>query len=368
VQTADVVIVGAGVIGASIAHALARASASRIVLVERGTPGCESSNAAAGLLPVASSRALGGALFTLRRASAAMFPELVAALEGETGIALGYRRDGLIAVAHSDSQAAELEQLVRHRRSSQGFRCELLTPADVRRLEPATNPGVVAGALFPDDAAINNEALVRALVVAAQRRGVEVRTGTAVRAVVPARDGAAIELEGERIDAPVVVVAAGAWSAALLAGAGIKVPVRPARGEMLAVCPSSWRLRHVLAAGDTYLVPRGDEILIGSTTAFAGFDARVSREGVARLRQLAALLVPTLNDTPVVRSWAGLRPCSTLRRPIIARLPEAAHVILATGHHRSGILLAPITATLVSEMVLGRSPSVPLAPFGYRKH
>jgi glycine oxidase len=368
VKTADVAIIGAGVIGACTAETLARASRLRIVLLERGTPGCEASNAAAGVLAVASGQARRGVLLELRRLSAAMFPALVDRLEQESGMDLGYRRDGLISLAFSEAEATALQALVLHRRE-QGLRCELLSPPDAIRIEPVVNPVLHAAALFPDDRAIHSEHFVRALIGAAGRRGVELRERTNVRSVVPSQRAVKLELDDGRIEAGVVIVAAGAWSRQLLASSGIKVPVRPARGEMLAVRPAAWRLRHTLVAGDGYLVPRnGGEVLIGSTTVFDGFDKHVTAAGLATLRARAAAMVPRIREAAELRSWAGLRPCSTIRRPIIAPLPGSENVILATGHHRNGILLAPITAQLVAELVTGATPTVFMRPFSYRKH
>ncbi len=368
VHPVDVVIVGAGVIGSNIAYTLSRCSRLRIVLIDRGTPGCEASSAAAGVLAVASSRARRGVLLELRRRSAALYPDLVAALEDETGIGLGYRRAGLLSLACAEAEAEELRDLVCHR-TAQGLRCEALDRAAVASFEPAVSPAVHGGVFFPDDASIDNVRLVAALVAAARQRGVELRSQTAVRAI--AAEGATVQVrcDDEVFEAPVVVVAAGAWSAELLAGCGLKVPIRPARGEMLAVRPAGWTLRHIVSAGHGYLVPReGGEVLIGSTTAFDGLDKRVTSAGVAMLLAAAARVVPAVGDAAVLRTWAGLRPCSTIRRPIIARLPGCERVILAAGHHRNGILLAPITATLVAEMITGGSPSMPLRPFGYRRH
>ncbi len=367
-RSADVAIVGAGVIGACIAETLSRSTQLRIVLLERGTPGCEASNAAAGVLAVASGQARQGVLLELRRLSAGMFPDLVGCLQEDTGIDVGYRCDGLISLAFSEADATALDELVRHR-AGQGLRCEMLAPTDLLRLEPAVNPEVYAAALFPDDRAINNELFVRALIVAAQRRGVELREQTIVRSMVCSGGAVRLELHEDALEAAVVIVAAGAWSGQVLAPCGVKVPVRPARGEMMAVRPVTWRVQHTLAAGEGYLVPRtGGEVLIGSTTAFDGFDKRVTADGLATLRARAAMVVPRIGEAAELRSWAGLRPCSTIRRPIIARLPGMENVILATGHHRNGILLAPITAQLVAELVTGAVPSAPMRPFSYRKH
>ncbi len=364
----DVVIVGAGVIGSAIAYALSRTTALSVVVVERGTPGCDASNAAAGVLAVASGQARRGMLFELRRASAAMFPDWVAALEDETGAALGYERSGLLGLALSDSQASDLQELVGHR-IAQGLRCELLDRAAVLSTEPAVTPQVQVAALFLDDCCIDNVQFVRALVAASRRRGVQFLLGTAVRSLAGTQRGVSVTLDDNHLAAGVAVVAAGAWSGDLLASCGIKAPLRPARGEMLAVKPTTWGLNHTLSAGDAYLVPRkGGEVLIGSTTAFVGYDKQVTATGVAGLLAGAEHIAPGIRGLPVVRSWAGLRPCSTIRRPIIARLPRLDNVILATGHHRNGIVLAPITAKLVAEMITGAAPSVPLRPLSYRRH
>ena len=291
-RTADIAIVGAGVIGACIAETLSRSSGLRIVLLERGTPGCEASNAAAGVLAAGSGQARRGVLLELRRRSAAMFPDLVARLQEETGIELGYRRDGLISLALSEVEVVALYDLVGHR-TTQGLRCEMLARADLLRLEPAVSPAVHAAALFPDDRAIHNERFVHALIVAARRRGVELRAQTLVRSIVRSGSAVTLECDDGMLEAARVIVAAGAWSAQLLAACGLKVPVRPARGEMMAIRPATWHLQHTLACGDGYLVPRaGGEVLIGSTTAFDGFDKQVTADGLATLRARAATMVP----------------------------------------------------------------------------
>jgi glycine oxidase len=364
----DVMIVGAGVIGSAIAYALSRSTDLKIVVVERGAPGCEASNAAAGVLAVASAPARNGVMFELRCASARMFPDWVAALEDETGAALGHQRAGLLSLALSESRASELQELVWHR-TAQGLRCELLDRTAVLSAEPAVNPQVCGAALFMDDCCIDNARFVRALVAASQRRGVQFLLGTSVRSLYSTQRAVKVVLEHDHVEAGVVVVAAGAWSGELLASCGIKAPLRPARGEMLAVKPTTWCLDHMLSAGDGYLVPRKDgEVLMGSTMAFVGYDKQVTAAGIVGLLAHAEHMVPGIAGLPVVRSWAGLRPCSTIRRPIVAWLPRMDNVILASGHHRNGILLAPITAKLVAEMITGAVPSMPLRPLSYRRH
>jgi glycine oxidase len=367
-RSPDVVIVGAGVIGAAIAYVLSCSTRLRVLLIERGTPGCEASSAAAGLLAFGSGRARGGALFDLRRASARMFPELVSALQMETGIDVGYRQSGIIALAFSGPEGTALRELVRHR-ETQGLRCVMLEPTEVRSLEPAVNPAIHVGAFFYDDAAIDGARLVAALVQASAGRGVRVWSHCAVHAITSNGAAVTVRLEDRCIEAGIAVVAAGAWSGEVVAGCGKKIPLRPARGEMAALRAEGWQIHHPLTTGDKYLVPGwSDEVRIGSTMAFVGYNKEVTTDGIATLRSAAGGIVPQARNAALIRAWAGLRPCSTIRRPIIGRLPKMDNVILACGHHRSGILLAPITARMVTEMIAGGPAPVPLHPFSYRRH
>jgi len=362
----DIAIVGGGVIGCAIAYALAHAGAGRILVIDRGAPGAEASNAAAGLLVVAGSRAPRGVLFELRRASATMFPALVDALRTESGIDVEYRDAGLLELAFTDAEVDELTGLVARRRE-QGFVVEQLDARAVRELEPSVSPAVCAGALFAEDRAVNSERLVQALHRAAQARGVECRFGTGLTAVETVRGRlTAISAGAERFTPGWLIIAAGAWSPEVGELLRVKVPVRPDKGEMAAVRPAL-PLGRPVVWNEGYLVPRNDgEVLIGSTSARGATDKSVNAESLALLLGRAARMVPSLAGAIPVRTWAGLRPCSTIRRPIIGLVRGYANVILATGHHRSGILLAPITGKLVAELVVHGQTSIPLHPFGYR--
>jgi glycine oxidase len=362
----DVAIIGGGVIGCAIAYELARAQAGRIVVIERSRPGAEASGAAAGLLAVASSRAPRGVVFELRKASADLFPELSRTLREESGVDVEYSTWGTLDVAFG---SAEVDRLERHvaRRREQGFAAELLSGDEAIEREPALHRDVQAAALFPGDRAINGGRLVEALRVAAERRGVEFRTGTPVTAMesVPGKM-LSVEAGGERFSPARLVIAAGAWSADVGAFLRVKIPVRPDRGEMLAVRGVT-RLHQAVLWDDAYLVPRaGGEILIGGTSARGEWEKTVSAGSLALLVRRAARMIPQLGKAAVVRSWAGLRPLSALRRPIIGPLRGYSNVLLATGHHRSGILLAPITGKLVAELIVSGATSIPIHPFCYR--
>jgi glycine oxidase len=366
VNSPDFAVIGGGIIGCAIARSLAVQGAQRIVVLERGQPGAEASAAAAGVLAFASSRAPRGVLFDLKRASAALFPVLAAELREETGVDVEYSTAGLLDLAFTSRDAEQLDRLAARRRE-QGFNVELLDGDAVRGRHPDVNPAVRRGAWFADDNSVNNVRLVEALRAAAQARGVDVRAGAAVTRIETDGDRVTgIDAGGQRLTPGHVIVAAGAWAAEVGALFGVRIPVRTDRGEMVAVRPKtplgltvSWR--------DGYLVPRADgEVLIGSTSLRGATEKVVTASSVATLLGRAVRMVPGLADATLIRSWAGLRPLSTLRRPIIGSLRGFTNVTLACGHHRSGILLAPITGQLVAELLLRGAPSIPLHPFCYR--
>ena len=362
----DFAIIGGGVIGCAIARQLALNGAGRVLVLERGQLGGEASGAAAGVLAVASSRAPRGALFELKRASAALFPSLAAELREETGIDVEYSTAGLLDLAFTSRDAEQVDHLVARRRE-QGFAVELLDAESVRARHPDVNPAVRRGAWFADDRSINNTRLVEALQASARARGVEFRTDSAVTRIDAAKARvAAVEVGGERLTPGHLVVAAGAWSAEVGALFGVRIPVLTDRGEMLAVRPRA-PLALTLSWRDGYLVPRaGGEVLIGSTSERGATDKFVTASAAATLLGRAVRMVPALSDATLVRSWAGLRPLSTLRRPIIGPLRGFSNVTIACGHHRSGILLAPITGQLVAELLLRDATSLPIQPFCYR--
>jgi glycine oxidase len=362
----DVAIIGGGVIGCAIAYELARARAGKVVVIERARPGAEASGAAAGLLAVAASRAPRGVVFELRRTSAAMFPELSAALREESGIDVEYAPWGTLDVAFGAADAERLELHVQRRRE-QGFPAELLSGDEALAREPTLHRDVHAAALFPGDRAVNGARLVDALRTAAERRGVEFRSGAPLTAVETAGGKVlAIEAGGRQLAPGWLVVAAGAWSGEVGGFLRVKIPIRPDRGEMIALRAAT-PVRQVVLWNDAYLVPRANgEVFVGGTSARNEWQKKVGAGSVALLIRHAARMAPELTNATLLRGWAGLRPLCALRRPIIGPLRGYSNVLVATGHHRAGILLAPITGKLVAELIAGVAPSVPIHPFCYR--
>lgn len=359
--TTDVVVIGGGVIGCAIAYNLAGRGV-RTLLVEKNQPGQEASAAAAGILAVASGRSQRGPVYQLKRAGQAMYPALVRELEEQTGVDLEYQTVGLLELIRTDADEKKYVRLTELRKE-QGYPVAWLSSSEVRRLEPTVTTDVRAAVHFSGDHHLHNGKLAAAWAEAAALRGVVVCTGTTVNeARIVNGQVTAVRIGDEWMSVGTVVIAAGSWSRQVGEVFGVTIPVEPAKGQMIAVRMP--QLRHVIAWDDHYLVPRKNgEVVIGSTVEFIGHNKDVTLEVVQRLIQRSAALVPGIGAAPLSRFWAGLRPYSPTRRPILCRAPGLNNVVLATGHHRNGIVLAPITGELIGELITTGQTSLSLEPF-----
>jgi glycine oxidase len=358
----DVLVIGGGVIGCAIAHAVAGSGRS-VLLVDRGDLGGEASSAAAGVLAVASGGEADGPGLALRRASLERFAPLVEALQTETGIEVEYEPTGVLELCLTEDDEAEAAARIVRRRA-QGFRVERLDARALRGEAPGANPTAGAAVLFADDARVSPARLVAALAAAAGARGAELVAGAAVLGAERAGDRIArVRVGAQWVIPETVVLAAGAW-AAHVPGIAPGLRVQPARGQMLALRPSAPLCCRVLSYEDGYLVPcRGGEVLLGATVEHVGFKKAVTPGGLGALTAKLGALAPAALDAPVVRQWAGLRPFAPDGGPILGRPPGTTNLILTCGHHRNGILLAPITAEVVTSLLEGRPPRVDIGPF-----
>ncbi|HVR62209.1 MAG TPA: glycine oxidase ThiO [Polyangia bacterium] len=361
--SADVIIIGGGVMGCAVALRLCQRGIAATV-IERGIPGAEASSAAAGILGPQMESEQPGPLLELGLRSRALYPALAAELRDATGIDIGYLKSGVLAVALTAAEEAELGAR-RVWQLARGLRVEALSPEALRAAEPAINRAVLAGLRFPDDGQVNARDLARALSQAASAAGARFLQGRYVRRVLVERGAATgVELDSEVLPAAAVVVAAGSWSG-LVEGAGVPgTVVRPARGQMVAIETRPPIFRHVISVhGRGYLVPRRDgSVLAGSTMEMAGFRKEVTVAGLAQILGLAHTLVPALADAPVTATWSNFRPYTEDHLPVLGATPVRG-LVLATGHFRNGILLAPITGAVIAELVAGGTPAVDLAPF-----
>jgi len=336
----------------------------RVTVIERGIPGAEASSAAAGILGPQMEAEGPGPLLDLGLRSRALYPALASELHDATGIDVGYSKSGVLAVALTDEDQAELGAR-RTWQIARGLRVEMLTGAAARELEPALAPEVRGALRFVDEAQVSARELARAFSQAAAAAGAVFLQGRYVRRVVVSGGAATgVELDGEVLPAGVVVVAAGSWSA-LVEGGGIAAQVvRPARGQMVSIETRPPLFRHVVSLhGRGYLVPRRDgTVLAGSTVEMAGFRKEVTVGGLAQILGLARTLVPALGEAPVTSTWSNFRPYTEDHLPVLGTTPVRG-LVLATGHFRNGILLAPITAEAIAELVATGRSAVDLSPF-----
>ncbi len=359
----DVAIVGAGVMGCAIALRLAQAGLA-VTVIERGIPGAEASSAAAGILGPQWESDAYGPLMELGLRSRALYPAFVDELRALSGIDIGFVRSGLIEVALTEADEDALTTRCRWQ-AARGLNTELLSPPALRALEPALGPAARLGLRMVDEGHVNARSLARALSQAAAIAGARFLQGRYVRRVVT-RAGrvSGVELDGEILSAGTVVLAAGSWSS-LVEGGGVPAPmVRPARGQMVSIEMRPPLFRHVIAAhGRGYLVPRLDgAVLAGSTLEMVGFRKEVTVGGLADILTLVRTLVPDLAAAPVTETWSNFRPYTEDRLPVMG-VTAVPGMLVATGHYRYGILLTPITAQAISEIVVKGASSIDLSPF-----
>ncbi|MES1206782.1 MAG: glycine oxidase ThiO [Pseudomonadota bacterium] len=362
-ETADVAIVGGGVMGCAVALRLAQRGIA-VTVIERGIPGAEASSAAAGMLAPQMEADGPGPMLDLGLRSRALYPALAAELRDATGIDIGHVRSGVLAVAltEEDERALAARRLWQ---TARGMRVDTLAGAAAREREPALGEAVRSALGFPDDAQVNPKALARAFSQAAAAAGARFLEGRYVRRVrVEGGAATGVELDGDTLLASIVVVAAGSWSG-LVEGAGVAASVvRPARGQLVAIETRPPLFRHVLSVhGRGYLVPRRDgTVIAGSTVEMVGFRKEVTVGGLAEILGLARALVPALADAPVIDSWSNFRPFTEDHLPVLGLTPVAG-LVLATGHYRNGILLAPITAQAIADLVATGNAGIDLSPF-----
>lgn len=359
---ADVVVIGGGVMGSGCAWKLAQAG-RRVIVLEKSVPGAEASSAAAGILGAQAEAHGPGPMADLLLDGLARHGAWAKELAKETGMDVELRRSGVLRVAENATSLRALQREVAWMRRAKRP-LESLDAAAVRRLEPALST-MAGGVHFPEDARIDPRLLFRAVHVAALRAGVTFETGAYVRHVIVEGERArGVRVEGgTEYRAPTVIVAAGSWSTLI---PGAKVPegaVVPARGQMVELEMPAPPVTHVVLGPRCYLVPRDDgRVLVGATVEFVGYRREVTARAVRDLLDAAITLAPTLGDATLRSSWSSFRPYTPDELPLLGR-GEMPGVVLATGHYRNGILLAPITAELVRAIVLGKKPPIDVAPF-----
>ena len=351
----DAVIVGGGVIGLTSAWRLAQSGARVAVLERHDRPPAGATRVAAGMLAPVGELTFGEPeLLELTLVAAEIYPGFVAELEEESGMATGYSVCGALHVALDRDEAEQLRR-VHDLQRSLGLEAEWLAPRRCRELEPGLTPSLSGGVIAPGEGSVDPRALTVALLAALRAQGVDVRTGTEVSAallegerIVGVRTAA-----GEELRAASVVLACGAWSGrAAWLPEHARPPVRPVKGQILelrSLDGGEAPIERIVASERVYLVPRPDGRLVaGATVEERGFDTAVTAGGIHELLREAYRLLPDVAEMELVEAMAALRPGTPDNLPAVG--PGALEgLILATGHFRNGILLAPLAAARVVE-------------------
>jgi len=356
------VVVGGGIIGGSVAYFLAR-DGWQVTLLERDQIGVGASGAAAGMLAPYAEAEESGTHLELARQSLRKFPSLVEDLRARSGIDPELQHSGTLRVAFDETARAEL---VRRREWMEGVGAavEWLEGSELRRQEPAVSPSAVAALLSPEEGQVHSPRLTAAFIAAAQTLGAEVRAGLPVTGL-RCSDGQVhgVQTPAGPVEGDVTVICGGAWTPQITTELGVELPVRPIRGQIVLLRPAAPLSRRIIWGPGVYLVPRADgSLVVGSTMEDVGFDCRPTAAGVARLLPAAMAVLPALAESTVVQAWAGLRPGSPDHQPLVGPLPGWRGVIVATGHHRNGILLSAITGELVAQLTREGKPPAALAP------
>jgi glycine oxidase len=370
-KKADVVVVGGGIIGSAIALRLARAGAT-VTVVDRGQPCSEASGAAAGMIAPQGEMIEPEPFSEFCTASRDLYPEFVAEVEELSRERVHYRRDGALLVAIDEHECEELERVYRNQ-TQHGLPLERLTNDRVLKRFPGLSPRIELALFVPGDHWVDNERLTHALIKAGGASRVAFHwncnvtgfnvEGDQVESLRALLSGTAVEttLSAERF-----ILAAGCWSGQLAETLGISLPIMPCHGQMIEF-ETPVELPYVVRAGINYVVPRSRQIAVAGTTAkWGGYEKPVTAGGLYSIIQGVSRILPVAADFRFRRAWAGLRPDTKDHLPILG-FGALSNLIFATGHFRNGILLAPITAKLIAELLLTGAPSQSLDLYSPRR-
>jgi len=360
--SAEVVIIGGGVIGLSIARSLGLRGVRDVIVIEKNDFGREASWAAGGILAPQIEADASNDFFRLACASRDMYRDFARDLLDESGVDVELDLTGTLCVAFTEAEEQDLGSRYDWQRG-EGLDVECLSGAQARALEPCLSEQVRCALRFPNDLQVENRRLVQALLTSNKKFGVQLIDRCAVQNVRVV-DGTmqGVNTSQGFIRASSVVIAAGAWSSMI--DPSKQIQVEPVRGQMLCFQARPRIARHVIYSSQGYLIPRADgRLLAGSTTEEVGFDKSVTDEGVSKITSMAREIAPAIASLPLLDSWAGFRPRAADDLPVLGNSVEIDGLVYATGHYRNGILLAPITGALIAEIIVSRKTPEALAAF-----
>ena len=352
-ESADVVVIGGGVIGLSVARALAHKGVGKVVIIERGQLGKEASFAAAGMLAPQAEANEADDFFKLCCRSRDLYPTFASELFAETGIDIELDQTGTLYCAFSEHDQQEIE--IRYDWQQQaGLLVEQLTAPEALELEPNIAANLRGALKFPADIQVENRQLLLALIAANQKLGVKSYPQTTVDSLEVQRGRiAGVNTSRGFLSARNVVIASGAWTSFIKTeNVSPQISIEPVRGQMVCYQTEPAIARHVIYSPRGYVVPRRDgRLLAGSTTEEVGFMKEVTEAGLQLIGANAHEIAPALSKLAPVDSWAGLRPRAIDELPVLGKASETEGLFFATGHYRNGILLAPLTGELIADLI-----------------
>lgn len=359
----DTIIVGGGVIGCGIAYELAKRGVN-VLILERDLLGSGASYASAGMLAPLSDSTEPAALQQLGAQAFRMYPKFLEEIEEAGSMRVECMPSGIIRTAMAEEEFAALKDC-EEAADELGLELQWLTGDEARKTEPLIGPDVIAATFSGGEPQLSPSRLVETLRRAATSHGAEFREHTQVVGLI--RQGnriTGVRLADEVIHAKTVILAMGSWSCFASQWLGLDVPVYPVRGQVVYANKLRRPLRHTVMHGMSYATPKGDgTTLLGTTLEQAGFDTRVTVAGVASIFSGILGLLPAFGDTTINHTRAGLRPWSKDNLPLLGAAPGVEGVVIAAGHYRSGILLAPVTAQMIADVITKDGRGVDLGPF-----
>lgn len=367
-MNSNVLIIGGGIIGLSIARALKKKGIDKITILERGAIGKEASYAAAGMLAPNAETEKTDDFFYFCTQSNQLYPQFSTELLDETGVNIELERGGTFYLALRDHDVNEIRRRFEWQKSA-GLKVEHLSAEEIRKAEPFVSPDVREGLFFPNDWQVENRQLIAALKKYAELNDINIFTNTEVKSLIT-ENGKIIgaETKEKTFFAEKVVLTTGAWTSF------IKIPdlalplVKPIRGQILSFKTVKRLFFHVIYSPRGYIVPRLDgKILAGATVEDAGYDKRITETGTNFILENSIEIAPNLANLEINDKWSGLRPFAADGLPILGSFPQVKDLFIATAHYRNGILLAPLTGEIMAEKIVNNSDSNYLNVFSPRR-
>jgi len=364
----EVLIIGGGVIGLSIARELHKKGVKKITILERGQVGREASYAAAGMLAPNAETDEANDFFRFCNDSNKLYPTLARELFSETGIDIELDQSGTLYLALTENDVTEIRRRFDWQTKA-GIKVEQMSAEEARKLEPFVSPDVREALFFPNDWQVENRKLLAALQKYAALHQIELIENAEVERLLTENGKIGGAKTAHRIfTAETIVLATGAWTSFIKTDGFSLAKIKPIRGQMIAYQTAKRLIQTVIYSPRGYLVPRLDgRILIGATVEDAGFDKKPTEAGTDFLRENALEIAPSLVNLNIAGQWAGLRPAAADGLPILGALPAIENLYIATGHYRNGILLAPKTAEILADVIVGDTESKYLRVFSPRR-